>query len=57
MSHNACGAIFDFKLRLPESITEGRLRIRSESLKLVDSEELFGALKQVKCVENLKLNK
>ncbi len=57
MSHNACGGIFDFKLRFPESITEGRLRIRSESLKLVDSAELFEALKQVKGVENLKLNK
>lgn len=57
MSHNACGGIFDFKLRFPESITEGRLRIRSESLKLVDGAELFEALKQVRGVEDLKLNK
>lgn len=39
------------------SRTEGRLRIRSESLKLVDGAELFEALKQVSGVENLKLNK
>ena len=39
------------------SRTEGRLRIRSESLKLVDGAELFEALKQVRGVEDLKLNK
>ncbi len=39
------------------SRTEGRLRIRSGSLKLVDGAELFEALKQVRGVENLKLNK
>lgn len=39
------------------SKTEGRMRIRSESLKLVGTAELFEALKHVSGVEDLKLNR